>query len=268
MGGQPNNQVQPNSQGQPRGYGHYPPASQNPWGPPVEQPSPQLGWSLSNPDRPGMSASGWTMPPGASQPPGFPGAPQQPPAGAAPLGQQHLPRVSIDDYALPRSNSRLVLAIVGALVIAGLVSAAILTSRRPPTVISPPPSIASPTTTGPSEPTIDPSSKAVPFTSAFDDARGIWEIKESRWTDRGLEIIVKVQVTEGSMRYNFFLLDNKSVDDYVPEDISDPDALKPRTLDAGQEQSGRLVFRKSRGDSMVYLTDSRGRQISALAAKA
>lgn len=230
---------------QPPWYPPPPPQGQPPWPPrPQQQPQQQpQGWTLAN---------GHTPPPQQPQ--------QQPPS--APLGQSDHASVSISDYQLPKSRSRIWLALAAVVVIGALAGAAIWTAGRPQVT---PASTPTPTVSQRVLPSSAPSGNAVTFSSQTDGARGYWEIKDSTWTERGLELIIKVTVTEGSFGYTFFALDNASVEDFDPAEISDDDVLRPGTLGAGESTEGRVVFRKDRGATMVYLANRYGRQVSALA---
>ncbi|MGD7733912.1 hypothetical protein ACQCX5_13285 [Propionibacteriaceae bacterium G57] len=234
------------------------PPPQGPWRPPA---SPQgQPWSPSAPSQ-------W---PNAGQPqhgngqwqdPRSTWAPQQP--GTQPL-QQEYQSVSINDYQLPKSNAKWWLAGVSAVVIAGLVAAAVITSRpeQPPITTS-----STPTPSVTQGPSVQVTGNAVAFVSSYDNAEGFWEILDQKWTDRGLELILKITVTKGNFRYSLFCLDNKTTDDFDPVEISDANALPFSTLGAGETASGLVVFEKDRGDTMVYLATGFGRQISALPAK-
>lgn len=184
------------------------------------------------------------------------------PAGHDPLGQNSYDSVSIEDYTLPKSRSRFWLAGAAVVVVGALAAAAIWTSGSPQ-----PGAVDSPTPTSSQRalPSSAPSGNAVAFASQTDGAEGYWQIQKSQWTDRGLELIIKVTVTRGSFGYSFFCLDNATTDDYDPADIADSNVLRPGTLDEGESAQGLVVFDKEQGDTMVYLANRFGRQVSALA---
>ncbi|MGD8214532.1 hypothetical protein [Aestuariimicrobium sp. Y1814] len=235
-----------------------PPQGQQQWTPGAP---PQ--WNAPPPQQPQQyqQPMGWTLANGDQAPRQQQEQPQQP-AGYDPLGQQDHASVSIDDYQLPKSRSRLWLGAAAVVVVGALAAAAIWTSGRPqPTPVDSP----SPTPSQRVLPSSVPSGNAVAFASQSDGAQGYWEIKESNWTDRGLELLVKVTVTEGTFGFTFFALDNATVEDFDPANIPDSDVLRPGTLGAGESAEGRVVFNKDQGATMVYLANRYGRQVSALA---
>ena len=220
-----------------------------------------MGWTLDGSNNTTGQQSGhqqgqpnWQQHQGPWEPP--------PPTGRDPLGQQHLEAVSIEDYKLPKSKSRFWLAGAAVAVIGALAAAAIWTSGRPQPVATDSPT---PTTSQRTLPSSLPSGNAVAFTSQTDDAEGYWEIQKSQWTDRGLELMIKVTVTRGNFGYSFFCLDNATTDDYDPANIPDSNVLRPGTLGEGESAQGLVVFEKAQGDTMVYLANRFGRQVSALA---
>lgn len=210
-----------------------------------------MGWSLSNPDGGNFSAVGQQP---AQQ------SPWQQQPGLDPLGQREYAPVSIDDYKLPKSNAKWWLAGVAAVIIAALLLGAFWPGGEPVAQTTP---SAAPSTR-PVLPSSAPSGNAVAFTSQADGAEGYWEIQKSEWTDRGLELIVKVSVTRGSFGYSFFCLDNATTEDFEPSPVPDANVLRPGTLGPGESTSGLVVFEKDRGDTMVYLANRFGRQVSAL----
>lgn len=223
-----------------------------------------LGWTLNSAGEPpqGSHQTPQQGPHGQQGPPPQHQGQQQPPSGHDPLGQHEYESVSITDYQLPKSRSRWWLAGVAVVVVAGLGAAAIWTSGRPqPTAEGSP-------TPSPSQrvlPSSVPSGNAVAFASETDGSEGFWEIQKSEWTDRGLELMIKVTVTKGTFGYSFFCLDNATTDDYDPANIPDSNVLRPGTLNEGESAQGLVVFRKDKGDTMVYLANRFGRQVSALA---
>lgn len=183
------------------------------------------------------------------------------------MGEPQYQPVSIEQYELPKSNARRWLGAIAALVILGLAVAAFLTSRRPTPELPMAPSAPISAPSSRQVPTAAASGNSVPFHSPMDNADGVWSIDSTRWTDRGLEVTVTIKVTRGTLRYSFFALDNKTVEDYDPIPISDHNALTQGTVHEGEKITGLVVFEKDRGDTTVYLANALGRQISALTAQ-
>ena len=237
-------------------------------GPQPLQSRPQLGWSLSNPDP--APRSGQDRPPGqqhghhAGQQ--SPGQWNQGGAARAPLGQQEPASVSIQDFQQPPSRKRWIVPAVIGLIIAGLAFAMYWNGRTPVTDPTTPPGSSAGRPTEP--PSAVPTGNQVGFQSPLDNAEGEWEIVKHSWTDRGLELEIRIKVTKGSFGYSFFALDNASVDDYDTVPINDSNALdRNGRIGEGEEVRGLIVFDKPRGDTTVYLATRFGRQLSALGVK-
>ncbi len=180
-----------------------------------------------------------------------------------PLGQTPLPSVDINQFSEPKSRGPWIVGIIVALVIAGLVFAAIRVSGDPapqPTP-TPTPSATAPADSG----TAVPSGNAVGFESSREDAKGYWSIDKQQWTSQGLELTITVKVTEGTMNFSFFALDDVTADDYDPVSAGGNDITMGR-VNQGQSVTGVIVFEKNRGSTTIILTDGTGRQVSALRA--
>lgn len=106
----------------------------------------------------------------------------------------------------------------------------------------------------------------MPFHSTRDDAQGVWTITDTRWTERGLELTMTIEVTHGTFHYQFFCLDNGTTDEFDPSP-SGANSLNEGQLEEGQKVRGLVVFDKPRGDTTVFLADGLGRQITALVAE-
>ncbi|GAA1398673.1 hypothetical protein [Luteococcus peritonei] len=106
----------------------------------------------------------------------------------------------------------------------------------------------------------------IPFTSNEDESAGTFEIVTSRWTSQGLLLTVRVSLTRGQQRIGFFALDNQSAAQY-DSSPTDQSYLEGRPIVAGQTLEGTVLFEKEPGDTTVFLTGSRGRQVAALLVK-
>lgn len=200
--------------------------------------------------------------------PSDPSAPQSA-SQSRPLGAQPLPSRSIDQYTLPRSRAPKVLWAVAALLVVALVAAGLWWNSRPPAAPepTPTPSSSQPAPTPTANPSASTNSNATEFESVRDNARGTWQILDTNWTTRGLEVRVKITATQGDLPFGFLALDNVSADQFEPRITNESDDLGQGEVREGEIVTGLVVFHKPRNDTTVMLTDSSGRQISALIAK-
>lgn len=123
---------------------------------------------------------------------------------------------------------------------------------------------SSPAPTSPAPVTSRAARTSIPFSSPEDDAEGTFEIVKSEWTPRGLWLTVRVELTRGQMRLGFFALDNGPTASQYDASPTDQTYLEGQTITAGQTLQGTVLFEKERGDTTVFLSGSRGRQVAAL----
>lgn len=180
--------------------------------------------------------------------------------GAAPQDAAS-PRLEVDRKRRP------VAAVIGAIVLAvalvvGLIVSGLLTE-------TPSPSAASSSTASPTESarrSASPGTQAIQVTSEYDGAQVWWEILGVTWDSTGVTIDTRLTGDSGTLRYTFFALDNKNVEQYYP-DSNYPNAIDTGEVRQGQVVSGNVRFDKPRGDTTVYIANSSGRQITALVIK-
>lgn len=161
----------------------------------------------------------------------------------------------INQYRPPRNPLPLVatllsLVLVGALVLLGR------TVSRPDPEPTPTPTM---TTPSPSH-----SGRGIPVQPTNGRAEAYWEITQSQWTSTGLELSMAITGTRGTLDFRFFALDTKSTTQFLPKPASHGDYLGRGSVQQGETVTGTLRFDKSRGDTMVVIADSNGRQITAL----
>ncbi|WP_203567157.1 hypothetical protein [Aestuariimicrobium ganziense] len=172
-------------------------------------------------------------------------------------------KVSIESFEPPRNRAPWIITLVVALVVLGLAFAAYLASRQPEAPTPTPTPVVTPSATPTEQASHDPNT--IPFHSERDDADGIWRILGHRWTDKGLELTMSIEVTRGTFEFMFFCLDNATTDDYNPSP-SGANSLNEGMVREGETVQGIVIFDKPRGDTTVILADGRGRQITALVA--
>ena len=250
------------------------------WPPPGNPPPP--GWSPQPPQGqypypqtpyPGAQYPQGQYPQGQYHPPQTPPPVPQPTWGPpttqplsnpnpyAPIGADKPKSVSIDQFTTPRSKAPWIIIGVAAVLLAGMLWMGSNVDRLTATPDSA--SSQTRTTTAPSM-----SANGVEFHSTWDDADGIFEILDSTWTSRGLELDVRIRVASGSsFTFGFFALDNTTTDEYSPLDIPGTGYLSAGTVRGGESVRGKVVFPKDRGDTTVILSDSTDRQVTALSVR-
>jgi hypothetical protein len=127
--------------------------------------------------------------------------------------------------------------------------------------------LGSPSPTPSARPSTEPTSTrtgGVPFEAKSDAAVGHWWVTSSRWTGNQLLVTVTVIVDQGQTKPQFYIFGNADSRVYDPDPSAPAPAFGEPTIRPGQTVSGNLVFRMPRGTATLVLTDSNGRQISAL----
>lgn len=235
---------------------------QGSWQPPVVPP-PQ-GWP--NPPQPGQYPGQYSAYPsqGAPPPPAW-GPPTTQPVSQrdpyAPIGAQPPASVSIDQFVTPRTRAPWIIAGVVLVLLIGLFWMGSNVDRFMASADS---GVATRPVTPSAIPTSVASGNGVEFHSTRDDADGIFEIVDYRWTTRGLELDVLIEVSSGTFSYNFFALDNTTTEEFIPLTSAGPGYLSPGTVGAGNSVEGTVIFPKERGDTTVILADETSRQVTAL----
>lgn len=106
--------------------------------------------------------------------------------------------------------------------------------------------------------------RSIPFTNAEEGSAGTFEILQHAWTSEGLVLTIRVSLTQGQQRLDFFALDNgPTARQYDPSSTGN-DYLAGQPIQAGQTLTGRVLFQKERGDTTVFLAGTNGRQVAAL----
>lgn len=183
---------------------------------------------------------------------------QAPPAGGA---AQDAPPVTIQRYR-PRIGP-LPMALI-AVVLTALVGLAVIGPRLGTNSTSAPSSSAP--SVLPSQPlhSAPAGTQGIEVVSERDAASGYWLILSELWTSSGLRLEMQVYADQGTLDFTFFALDNQSAQIVEPESAS---TLASGTVAQGRSVEGTVIFTKTRGDTTVIITDSTGRQVTALVVK-
>ncbi len=165
--------------------------------------------------------------------------------------------MSIDSYGPPPSKvtPAIILAVVALSIIVAVAGFTFVraTPQAPPTSSASP--SADPTSTR---------SGGVPFEARSDGAQGYWQVTSTRWGSDRVTVTVSVLVDKGTTKPSFYMFGNKDSRVYETEPTAPAPDFGAPTLRPGQTANGNLVFVMPKGPGTLVLTDSGGRQISAL----
>ena len=184
-------------------------------------------------------------------------APTPPPRS----GAGRLPKVDVEQFAPTRSPWPIL-----ALVAVALVAALIIytTSWRP----APKPSAtasAQPSASQTSQPgassTPDPQQ---PFVAPGGDPAGCWEVVEHHWDASGLEALLRIKVSKGTLDYTLNVIDSGGLVRISAQVSSLTPALDFQPIEEGQEVLGWVRFDAGRGDTTLALVTGLQEQLSAL----
>lgn len=187
-----------------------------------------------------------------------PGSPGYDPT--RPLGPGRPATTSISEFAPPRSRAAWFIGI-GVLLAAVLIA---VTTVLPPGWPGPGAGSASPSPT----PSATPTASGQPFTTVNGDVEGRWEVVERRWSDEGVQVMVRVAVDTGTLRFAFLAFSNDAAEVLYPAPGADQPDFGSDPITAGEQRDGWLFFPTYRADLTLILTTEVGRQISALVIKA
>ncbi len=185
----------------------------------------------------------------------------QPTPGTTPLGSQPPAAVSITSYGPPPSKvtPAIILVVAAVSIVLGVVGYGVASRAQPVATPTPTPSrTAEPTSTR---------SGGVPFEARSDGAQGYWLVSAARWSGDRLTVTLSVTVDQGQTKPSFYVFGNADSRVYDAELTAPSPAFGAPTLRQGETASGNIVFVMPRGAATLVLTDSGGRQISALPIK-
>lgn len=224
--------------------------------PPSRDPRQPFGQRPSNGRDPRQPFGQPAPTPGSEPHPGQPQAPTSlPPELAAP----------------PRSRLPLLLSLLALAIVGGLLwGVARMGSGPEPQTTRPAPTASIPTegaTAADPTPGRAPATgnlRSIPFANAEEASAGTFEILRDEWTSEGLVLTIRVSLTQGQQRLDFFALDNgPTARQYDPSSTGN-DYLAGQPIRAGQTLTGRVLFEKERGDTTIFLAGTHGRQVAAL----
>ncbi|MDO5065832.1 MAG: hypothetical protein Q4D96_00940 [Propionibacteriaceae bacterium] len=178
------------------------------------------------------------------------GSPQQPMPQPAP---------QIQDYQEPRGSlGRTLLIVVVVVAVIGAVLYGLQVIGGEPQAQS----SASPSAHR-TAPSMAASSLGASTTSvAFDSyGKGTFEILNSAWGNKGLEVEVQITLTEGQGTYSVYAFHNDSMTS------ADPTTGEPITVFSGETKTATYLFDLPRGEGTLVLATSSGTPITALILK-
>jgi len=185
------------------------------------------------------------------------GTPTPPPLA----GSGSLPRVEVEQFAPTRSPWP-ILAVVAAVLVAVLII--YTTTWRP--AVKPSPSASPQPSAGQSS---QPGSTAKPepgqpFVAPGGEPSGSWEVVDHRWDANGLEALVRIKVTAGTLPYTLNVIDASGMVRTSSQGSSLTPALNFQPISEGQEVEGWVRFGADRGETTIALLIEPQEQLSAL----
>ena len=185
------------------------------------------------------------------------------PAPLPPIGPgtSQLPKVQVEQFAPTRSPWPILAGVAVALIAALIIYS---TTMRPST---PPSSSASaaPSAGQSSQPsgrsTPDPRQ---PFIAPGGDPAGSWEVVRHQWDASGLEVLIRIKVTTGTLDYALNVIDSAGTSRTPAQASAQTPSLDFQPISEGKEVLGWVRFNAERGDSTLALVTGLQEQLSAL----
>lgn len=175
--------------------------------------------------------------------------------GQRPVDSPNPNASAIAGYAPKKALLPILVGLAGVLVAALIAYTAI---RPPAPTESPSPS--------PSHPT---SASATPrdgtrFTVGTTDTSGTWKITDSRWTKRGLDLLIRVRVETGSLECYFNALSNSGQTIVRNEATLLTPVFPADEIEPGESVSGWVFLPIERGTTLVFLRTTEQPQVSGI----
>jgi hypothetical protein len=183
------------------------------------------------------------------------------PSPSSPLrGAGRLPKVDVGQFAPGRSPWP-ILAVVAAVVVAALIiyTTTWRPSAKPTASSSPIPSASQSADPGTTTP--EPNQ---PFVGPDGQPTGSWEVVRHQWDDTGLEVLIRIKVTKGTLDYTLNVIDVTGMVRISAQASSLTPGLDFQPISAGQEVLGWARFNADRGESTLALVSGLQEQLSAL----
>lgn len=173
------------------------------------------------------------------------------------LGEPAPQSRSIGEFAPPPNRTPLLIILVALITLVLVIAGGIFMSSQPVAApsASPTPSASAPT--GPGH----------PFTTQDGRLSGRWEILRQTWTDKGLQLQVRVASDSGAIPFGFLAFSNASTEVYEPTSSPLSPDIQTGTARPSSDVVGYVFFPLSKGDATIILTSGTGRQMSALPVK-
>lgn len=206
--------------------------------------------------QPNPSAPIWQAQQGQAAPNGNPNPGRDP---YRPFNQPELPPVRTEQFAPPRNNATMWVALASILFITILVAVSALVRSDSPGPTPVPTPIASKRSSPQSD-----SGNGIPFESS--GSKGYWQIDKSSWDGETLTVTMTLRVDEGTLNYAFYAYNNNGASVVDPRYPSSG-GFRPGTMKAGQSNSGTVQFVLHKADTTVILATGSGRQIAGLLVK-
>lgn len=103
-----------------------------------------------------------------------------------------------------------------------------------------------------------------PFVAPGGDPSGSWEVVRHEWDAGGLEVLIRIKVTTGSLDYSLNVIDVSGMARTPAQVSSRTPRLDFQPISEGEEVLGWARFATSRGDTTLALLTGLQEQLSAL----
>jgi hypothetical protein len=165
-------------------------------------------------------------------------------------------KAEIGRYAPKRTLMPLVFALVAVLVAVGVVYSASRPDSNPAPSVSATPSQAPRPSASPRDGT--------PFIVGQSTASGVWKIANTRWTDQGLEVLIKLTLDSGDLTCYFNALPNDGQEAIRGDAANLTPSFPTGPITAGSTVTGWVFFPIERGTTLVFLRTTYQAQVSGI----
>jgi len=165
-------------------------------------------------------------------------------------------KAQIGKYAPKRTLLPLVFALVAVLVAVGVIYSANRPEPNPTPSVSATPSQAPRPSASPRDGT--------PFIVGQSTATGVWTIADTRWTDQGLAVLIKLTLDSGDLTCYFNALPNSGLEAIRGDATDLTPAFPTGPITTGSTVTGWVFFPIERGTTLVFLRTTYQAQISGI----
>ncbi len=174
-------------------------------------------------------------------------------------GTNQLPKVEVEQFAPTRSPWPILAGVAVALIAALIFYSTTLRPSAPSSSASTAPSASQSGQSTSGTPELHQ-----PFVAPGGDPAGSWEVVRQEWDVSGLEVLIRIKVTTGTLPYTLNVIDSSGTVRTSAQGSSRTPALDFQPVSEGQQVEGWVRFGAERGESTIALLIGRTEQLSAL----